>query len=141
MQKEEQPVAGSGGSSVQKKLLDTSSRSTSSRSLLKRIAGSLVVHDQGSRRKSRHANVREDNQRKDNQRQMRQKTKSNKNNGNNGKKDIDPKRPTVLGEQGKVLKDKKTIEENNIEAGATIEMSLRVMGGMEKEELMETSAK
>ena len=41
--------------------------------------------------------------------------------------------------QGKVLNDKKTIEESNTEAGATIEMSLRIMGGMEKEELMETS--
>ena len=40
--------------------------------------------------------------------------------------------------QGKVLKDKKTKEESNIEAGATIEMSLRIMGGM-KEELMDTA--
>ena len=38
-----------------------------------------------------------------------------------------------------MLNDKKTIEESNIESGATIEMSLRIMGGMEKEELMETS--
>ena len=31
------------------------------------------------------------------------------------------------------------MEESNIEAEATIEMSLRIMGGMQKEELMETS--
>ena len=41
--------------------------------------------------------------------------------------------------QGRVLNDKKTIEESSIEPGATIEMSLRIMGGMEEEELMETS--
>ena len=33
---------------------------------------------------------------------------------------------------GKVLNDKKTIEDSDIEAGAAIEMSLRKMGGMEK---------
>ena len=50
-----------------------------------------------------------------------------------------PRDQLYLVNQGKVLNDKKTIEESNIEAGATIEMSLRTMGGMEKEELMETS--
>ena len=51
-----------------------------------------------------------------------------------------PRDQIYLVNQGKVLKDKKTIEESIIEAGATIEMSLRIiMGGMEKEELMETS--
>ena len=35
--------------------------------------------------------------------------------------------------QGKVSNDKTTIEENNIEAGTTIEMSLRMIGGMDKE--------
>ena len=63
----------------------------------------------------------------------RQKTKCNSNKRSSGKKDIDPKR------LGKVLNDKKTKEESIIEAGATIETSLRIMGGMEKEELMETS--
>ena len=42
-------------------------------------------------------------------------------------------------DQGMVLNGKKTIEENNIEAGTTIEMSLRTIGGMEKEEQMETT--
>ena len=39
---------------------------------------------------------------------------------------------TYLVHQGKVLNDKKTIEENNIGAEVTIEMSLRLLGGMEK---------
>ena len=39
---------------------------------------------------------------------------------------------TYLVHQGKVLNDKKTIEENNIGAEAPIEMSLRLFGGMEK---------
>ena len=33
----------------------------------------------------------------------------------------------------------KTIEENNIEAGTTIETSLRITGGVEKEEQTETT--
>ena len=41
--------------------------------------------------------------------------------------------------QGKVLNDKKTIEGSNIEAGTTIEMSLRKTSGMEKEGLTETT--
>ena len=45
-----------------------------------------------------------------------------------------------LASQGKVLNDKRTIEENNnTEAGTTIEMSLRMMGVMEKEEQLETT--
>ena len=39
---------------------------------------------------------------------------------------------TYLTYQGKVLNDKKTIEECNIEAETTIAMSLRIFGGMEK---------
>ena len=66
---------------------------------------------------------------------MRQKTKCKTKNGNNGQKDIDPKRPNVPREPRKSVER----HENNIEAGGTIEMSLRIMGGMEKEELMETS--
>ena len=38
-----------------------------------------------------------------------------------------------------MLNDKKTIEENNIEAETTIEMSLRVSGGMGKDGLMNTT--
>ena len=39
---------------------------------------------------------------------------------------------TCLTHQGKVLNDKKTTEESNIEAETVIEMSLRLLGGMEK---------
>ena len=41
--------------------------------------------------------------------------------------------------QGKVLNDKKTIEENNAETETTIEMSWRIMRRMKEEEPMETS--
>ena len=41
--------------------------------------------------------------------------------------------------KGKVTIEKKTIEENNIEVSeATLEMSLRLLGGMEKNEQMDT---
>ena len=40
--------------------------------------------------------------------------------------------------QGKVMKEKKTTEENNIRTETTIEMSLRLLGGLEKNELMDT---
>ena len=40
--------------------------------------------------------------------------------------------------QGKVMNERKTIEENNIGTETTIEMSLRLLGGMEKSELMDT---
>ena len=36
------------------------------------------------------------------------------------------------------MKKKKTTEENNIGTETTIEMSLRLLGGMEKSELMDT---
>ena len=39
---------------------------------------------------------------------------------------------TYLVHEGKVLNDKKTTEENNIGAEPTIEMSLILLGGMEK---------
>ena len=39
---------------------------------------------------------------------------------------------TYITHQGKVLNDKKTMEESDIEAETTIEMSLRLLGGMEK---------
>ena len=40
--------------------------------------------------------------------------------------------------QGKVLNEKKTIEENNIGTDTTIVMSSRLLGGMEKHEQMDT---
>ena len=40
--------------------------------------------------------------------------------------------------KGKVMIEKKTIEANNIDAEATLEMSLRLLGGMEKNEQMDT---
>ena len=40
--------------------------------------------------------------------------------------------------KGKMLSEKKTMKENNIEAEATIEMSLRLLGGMETNEQMDT---
>ena len=43
-----------------------------------------------------------------------------------------PRGMTYFANQGKVLYDRKIIEENNIGAEATIEMSLRIMGGMKK---------
>ena len=44
----------------------------------------------------------------------------------------------MLVNQGKVLNEKKTIEENNIGIDTTVVMSLRLLGGMEKNELMDT---
>ena len=55
------------------------------------------------------------------------------------RKTLIPRDKLYLVNQGKVLNHTKTIEESNIEARATIEMSQRIMGGMKKEELMETS--
>ena len=49
-----------------------------------------------------------------------------------------PRDMTYLVHQGKVMIEKKTIEENNIEAETTLEMSLRLLGGMEKNEQMDT---
>ena len=49
-----------------------------------------------------------------------------------------PRDMTYLVHKGKVMSEKKTIKENNIEAEATIEMSLRLLGGMEKNEQMDT---
>ena len=43
-----------------------------------------------------------------------------------------PRGMTYLAHQGKVLNDKNTTEENNMGAEATIEMSLSILGGMEK---------
>ena len=44
---------------------------------------------------------------------------------------------TYLAHKGKVMVEKKTIEENNIEAEATLELSLRLLGGVEKNEQMD----
>ena len=49
-----------------------------------------------------------------------------------------PRDMTYLVHKGKVMSGKKTIEENNIEAKATLEMSLRLLGGMEMSEQMDT---
>ena len=49
-----------------------------------------------------------------------------------------PRDMTYLVHKGKVMIEKKTIEENNIEAEATLEMSLRLLGGVEKNEQMDT---
>ena len=40
--------------------------------------------------------------------------------------------------QGNVMNEKKTLEENNIGTDTTIEMSLRLLGRMEKSEPMDT---
>ena len=49
-----------------------------------------------------------------------------------------PQGVTYLVHQGKVLNDKKTTEENNLGAEATIEMSLRLLGEMEDNDMMES---
>ena len=50
-----------------------------------------------------------------------------------------PRGITYLDHQGKVLHDKKTMEENNIGAEATIEMSLRLLGGMDESDMEDPS--
>ena len=47
-----------------------------------------------------------------------------------------PRDVTYLVHKGKVMSE--TIKENNIEAEATLEVSLRLLGGMEKNEQMDT---
>ena len=54
------------------------------------------------------------------------------------RKTLIPRDQLYLLNEGKVLSDKKTVEEINIKAGATIEMSLRIMGGMKKQKLKRT---
>ena len=49
-----------------------------------------------------------------------------------------PRDMTYLVHKGKMMSEKKTIKENNVEAEATIEMSLRFLGGIEKNEQMDT---
>ena len=49
-----------------------------------------------------------------------------------------PQDMTFLVHKGKAMTEKKTIEENNIEAEATLEMSLRLLEGVEKIEQMDT---
>ena len=49
-----------------------------------------------------------------------------------------PRDVTYFVHKGKVMIEKKTIKENNIEAEATIEMSLRLLGVMEQNEQMDT---
>ena len=45
---------------------------------------------------------------------------------------------TYLVHHGKVMNEKKIIQENNIGTETTIEISMRLLGGMEKSELMDT---
>ena len=49
-----------------------------------------------------------------------------------------PRSMTNLVHHGKVLNEKSTKEENNTGTETTIDMSLRLLGGMEKSELMDT---
>ena len=49
-----------------------------------------------------------------------------------------PRDMTYLVHRGKLMSENKTIKENNIEAEATLEMYLRLLGGMEKKEQMDT---
>ena len=49
-----------------------------------------------------------------------------------------PRDMTYLVHKGKMMSEKKTIKESNIEAEATIEMSLRLLGGTETNEQMDT---
>ena len=49
-----------------------------------------------------------------------------------------PREMMYLVNQGKVLNEKETIEENNIGIDTTVVMSLRLLGGMEKNEPMDT---
>ena len=49
-----------------------------------------------------------------------------------------PRSMTFLVHHGKVLNEERTIQENNIGTETTIDMSLRLLGGMEKSELMDT---
>ena len=50
-----------------------------------------------------------------------------------------PRGMTYLLHQGKMMNEKKTIEENNIGAETTIEMSLRLLGGMDESDKKDTS--
>ena len=49
-----------------------------------------------------------------------------------------PRDMTRLVHKGKMISGKKSMKENNIEAKETIEMSLRLLGGMEVNEQMDT---
>ena len=49
-----------------------------------------------------------------------------------------PRGMTYFVHHGKVLNEKRTIEENNIGTETTIEMSLRLLGGTDKSESMDT---
>ena len=54
------------------------------------------------------------------------------------RRSLTPRDMIYLVHKGKMMSEKKTIKENNIEAEATIEMSLRLLGGVEKNEQMDT---
>ena len=50
-----------------------------------------------------------------------------------------PRGITFLSHQGKMLKNKNTIEESNIEVESTIEMFLRLLGGMDESDMKDSS--
>ena len=50
-----------------------------------------------------------------------------------------PRGITFLSHQTKMLKNKNTIEESNIEAESTIEMFLRLLGGMDESDMKDSS--
>ena len=85
-----------------------------------------------------HDDLREDDQWKDNQYEMQQKIESSYFSEEVERKSSIPRGMTYLAHQGEVMKEKKTMEENNVGAENTIEMSLRLLGGIEKGELMDT---
>ena len=58
---------------------------------------------------------------------------------NNEMRTAIPRGLTYLTHQGKMLKNKSTIKENNIEAESTIEMSLRLLGGMDESDMKDSS--
>ena len=77
--------------------------------------------------RDQHDDTREDDQRKDNQYNMRRKTDSSCHIRRSLEKVIDPAGHDILCAQRKSDEWKETIEENNIEAEATLEMSLRLL--------------
>ena len=50
-----------------------------------------------------------------------------------------PRGIAYLTHQGKMLKNKNTMEENNIEAESMIQMSLRLLGGMDESDMKDSS--
>ena len=82
-----------------------------------------------------HDGLREDDQVKDNQYKTRQKQNSATVSDEVERRSSIPRGMTYLVHQGKVMNEKKTIEENNIGAETRIEMSLRLLGGMDASDM------